>query len=87
MFELKVKSINLAVRTRAQRRAAIGVVARQLEQIRDAETKCLDNTPISFSFTSSYCLGEMAVGAINEALDSLNGLYSLKSRSSDYLPF
>jgi hypothetical protein len=87
MVDLKVKSIKLAVRTRAQRRAAVVSVVRQLEQIRDAEATCLGNVPGSFAFTLNYCLGQKAVQEINDALFSLNGVYRAAGRAYDDLPF
>jgi uncharacterized hydantoinase/oxoprolinase family protein len=75
MVELKVKNIVLSVRTRAQRRAAIASVAKQLEQIRDAEEKCLKSAPQNFACGFSYCLGQYAVDAIGAAINFLDEAY------------
>lgn len=76
MIDLKVKAITLNVRTRAQRRAAVASVARQLGQIRDAENKCLKRTPDNFAFSANYCLGENAVASIDDALNALGEAYA-----------
>jgi hypothetical protein len=75
MVELKVKNIALSVRTRTQRRAAIALVARQLEQIRAAEEKCLKSAPQNFAYGLSYCLGKHAIDVISDAINFLKGAY------------
>jgi hypothetical protein len=42
-----------------------------LELIRDAQTRALDNTPDNLRFSDRYEYGELAVEAIEDAIDRL----------------
>ena len=83
MIELKVKSVKFNIRTRAQRKAAVAFIMRQLKLIREAEIGCLANTPSNLSSTINYWLGESAVENINCALDFLNDVYTSVGRPAD----
>ena len=61
--------------TRRRRRAALKRAIAQLASIRDAEQKSLDNVPDSLQCTESYEEGELAVDALDEALDLLAQIY------------
>ena len=81
MFELKVKYVKPIVRTRTQRKAAVASVIRQLDEIRNAESKCLDNTPDNFLECERYYIGCNAVESINIALDFLADVYGSDKHS------
>ena len=92
MIELNVRSIRHIVRTRAQRRSAMTSVIKQLELIRDAEIKSLENTPANFTLSPSYYVGETIIECIEHAIDSLTYVYNNKNilptdPYEDNLPF
>lgn len=76
MIELKVKSLKFPARTRAQRKAAVAIIIRQLMQIREAEIGCLLNMPCNLSASSNYYSGESAVESLSHALDFLSDAYT-----------
>jgi len=88
MIEINIKSINFAVRTRAQRKVALAIITRQLARIREAEINCLCNMPHNLCMGRNYFIGENAVGAFDTALDYLLDAYDddRKKQLSD-IPF
>jgi ribosomal protein S8E len=94
MIELNVRTINFAVQTRAQRRASLDVIIRQLARIREAEIEKIYNMPTSLSFTKNSRIGKNAIEAIESAMHSLVEAYCsaedneyTQMSMSDYIPF
>jgi hypothetical protein len=92
MIEINVRAIKYAVRTRAQRRAALSSIIKQLHRIRDAELECLCNSPANFSLSFNCHVGENAIEAIDCAIDSLDNAYyeakhSVINRNMNFVPF
>jgi len=85
MVELNARNANYSVRTRSQRRAALSSLIGQLERVRDAEMKCLVNTPCSQFFTISHYLGINATEAIDTAVDCLKKAYEENTRIHEAL--
>lgn len=61
--------------SRRKRKAAVRAVIALLDDIRNAESRSLDNTPENFRFTDSYEEGELAVDALDEAIAVLAEVY------------
>ena len=61
--------------TRRQRRAALKRCVLQLEQIRDAEELCRDNTPVNLQGSSVYEKADEYVSMLNDALELLESVY------------
>ena len=61
--------------TRRRRRAAVNRIMSELTNIRNAEQRCLDNTPENFQGNESFELGEIAVETLDEILELLNQVY------------
>ena len=58
-----------------KRRNAVKFIMIMLELIRDAQMRALDNTPENLQYSDKYNVGEMAVEAIEEAIDKLADAY------------
>ena len=54
----------------------------ELTNIRNAEQRCLDNTPENFQGNESFELGEIAVETLDEILELLNQVYWLMIKCS-----
>jgi hypothetical protein len=63
------------VETRSQRRAAVKVIIECLSAVRDAEINSLERIPENFRDNESYEVGELAVEAFDDVIDSLNDVY------------
>jgi len=61
--------------SRRKRRAAVRSVIALLDDIRNAESKSLDNTPENFRCSDSFEAGELAVDALDEAIAILANIY------------
>ena len=61
--------------TRRRRRAAVNRIMSDLASIRNAEQRCLDNTPENFQGNESFELGENAVETLDEILELLDQVY------------
>jgi len=61
--------------TRRKRRSAVKVITLHLSAIRDAEQRALDNLPDNFKNGGPFETGEIAVDAIDEAIDILADIY------------
>jgi len=91
MIDLKVRTINYDVHTRAKRRAALSSISRQLKMIREAEIKCLSDDPEDPSRPDFRLLGENAVEAMDWAIDCLSYAYkkeicSIEWKRAEYDP-
>jgi hypothetical protein len=71
MIELNVRAFNFVVNTRAQRRAALAMIVKQLDMIRDAEIKCLENMPLNFRLSTKHNNGIAFVEMIKFGIDYL----------------
>jgi len=60
---------------RRKRRTALKAVIALLDDIRNAESKSLFNTPENFRNTDSFDAGEFAVDALDEAIAILADIY------------
>ena len=58
-----------------KRRNAVKFIKVMLELIRDAQQSALENTPENLQFSHKYEAGEIAVEAIEEAIDKLADAY------------
>jgi hypothetical protein len=58
-----------------KRRNAVKFIISMLEIIRDAQMRALDNTPENLQYSEKYNAGEMAVEAIEDAIDKLADAY------------
>ena len=54
-----------------KRRNAVKFITIMLESIRDAQIRALDNTPENLQYSDKYEAGEIAVEAIEDAIDRL----------------
>ena len=61
--------------TRRKRRTVVKAVIALLGEIRNAESKALDNTPENFQNNECYEAGEVAVDALDEAIAILTDAY------------
>ena len=64
-----------AASTRPKRRKQLGVLIRQLEQIRDAEEGYLSNIPANLQGSSRYDAAQESVSLMGEAIDILEQVY------------
>ena len=64
-----------ALSTRGKRRKTIKAIARQMEQIRDAEARYRDNIPENLHGSSAYEAADESVAAMDEAIDLLEAIY------------
>ena len=71
----KKQKANTDYSTRRQRRAAVKHYVLQLEQIRDAEELCRDNTPENLQGSSVYEKADECVSMLNDALELLESVY------------
>jgi hypothetical protein len=86
MIELSARTIQYEVRTRAQRRAAIASIAKQLKRVRDAEMESICNIPGNFANNYSCFLGEAAIETIDRAIEYISVAYNEeKSRKMNQL--
>lgn len=66
----------LPIKTRKNRRHALLAAIQQIELIRDAEERYMDNTPDNFCGTESYEVAEDAVSTLDEVIPMLYDVYS-----------
>ena len=58
-----------------KRRSALKSVAAILESIRNAQLRALENTPKNFRGTGNYETGNIAIDALDGAIDILKGIF------------
>ena len=70
---ISIDSLQTASRSNSmrKRRNAVKFITIMLELIRDAQIRALDNTPDYLQYSETYVAGEMAVGAVEDAIDRL----------------
>ena len=61
--------------SRRKRREKLKQAFDCLVAVRDAERRCLDNTPENFQQSDSFDLGEHAVDTLDEVIDLLASVY------------
>lgn len=61
--------------TRRQRRASVGAIIRQLEQIKGAEERYRDAIPVNLSGSAVYETADASVSLLEEAIDILGSVY------------
>ena len=61
--------------TRRSRKAAVKAIIALLDDIRNAESRALANTPENFQNTERFEEGEAAVDALDEVIDLLADVY------------
>ena len=71
----KKKKTNPDYSTRRQRRAAVKHYSQQMEQIRDAEEQCRDNTPENLRTSSVYEQSDEYVSLLDDAVELLSSIY------------
>jgi hypothetical protein len=72
---VKALTADMVLDSRHRRRDAIKLFIECLSSIRNAEQKCLDNTPENFQYSESFESGEIAVDTFNEIIDMLSVIY------------
>jgi hypothetical protein len=61
--------------TRRRRRAAVRSFVGQIEQIRDAEEQCRDNTPENLQGSAVYEMADEYVALLDAAIEALEAIY------------
>jgi len=78
----KCKSAVVDVTTRRNRRKQINTIIKQMERIRDAETRYYDNFPENLRMSAPYEATEEAISIIDEVIDSLGSIYGIVAHLS-----